>query len=40
MFEHKSEQLLPRREYYRRQAKHGLLAAVYILIGWAIGILG
>lgn len=40
MFEHKSERLLPRRAFLRRQAKHLAVAGVFVALGWCVGILG
>lgn len=40
MFEHRSEQLLPRREFAIRQLRHAFIAAILIAGGWLIGIAG
>jgi len=40
MFEHRSQPLLPRRDYYRRLAWHGLLAAEFLAGGLFIGMCG
>ena len=40
MFEHRSERLLPRREFAFRQLRHAVIAAVLIAGGWLVGIAG
>ncbi len=40
MFEHRSQSLLPRREFARRQIRHSVIAALVITTGWAIGVSG
>ncbi len=40
MFEHRHEPLLPRRDYYRRVAQHGLIATVLLATGLLIGMAG
>ena len=40
MYEHHGDKLLPRREFLRRVAKHGGLAAVALVFSLAIGTLG
>jgi hypothetical protein len=40
MFEHRTEGLLSRKEFARRQIRHSGLAALVILVGWAVGVAG
>jgi hypothetical protein len=40
MFEHRNEPLLPRRDYYRRLGRHGLIAAGLLAAGLAVGMCG
>ncbi len=40
MFEHHNKHLLPRKEYFRRIAHHGLLGICVIVISLFIGMLG
>lgn len=40
MFEHRHEPLLPRREYYRRLARHGLIALGLLGFGLFAGMCG
>ncbi len=40
MFEHRSDQLLSRREFAIRQVRHTIIAGLIITVGWAIGIAG
>ncbi|MBI1742814.1 hypothetical protein HYR54_07065 [Candidatus Acetothermia bacterium] len=40
MFEHYSEPLIPRKEYFRRLVKNALIASCTIAIAFMIGILG
>ena len=40
MYENHTESLLPRRQFFRRWARHGVLAAGALLISLAIGVLG
>ena len=40
MFEHRTDPLLPRREFVRRQVYHALLAAVLLLAGLVTGMIG
>lgn len=40
MFEHRSEHLLPRAAFLRRQGRHVLFGVGFILLGWIVGILG
>ena len=40
MFEHYSEPLIPRKEYFRRLVKNALIASGTIAIAFIIGILG
>ncbi|HUJ43762.1 MAG TPA: hypothetical protein VLW52_09165 [Opitutaceae bacterium] len=39
-FEHRNEPLLPRREYYRRLGRHGLIAAALLVAGLGVGMVG
>ena len=40
MFEHRSKPLLPRKEYYRRIARHGALGFSIIVVALGIGMTG
>ena len=40
MFEHRHDPLLPRREYYRRLGRHGLIAASLLAVGLFVGMIG
>jgi len=40
MFEHRNEPLLPRRDYYRRLGRYGLIAAGFLLAGLLVGMGG
>ncbi len=40
MFEHRNQPLLPRRDYYRRVARHSLIAATFLAAGLFIGMCG
>ena len=40
MFEHRTEPLLPRRDFVRRLAYHALLAAAFLLAGLVTGMTG
>jgi hypothetical protein len=40
MFEHRSQPLLPRRDYYRRLFRHGLIAAGLLIAGLLVGMCG
>ncbi|HTT57590.1 MAG TPA: hypothetical protein VMF63_10800 [Opitutaceae bacterium] len=40
MFEHRTDPLLPRREFVRRQVYHALLAAAFLLAGLVVGMIG
>jgi hypothetical protein len=40
MFEHRTKQLLPRKEYYRRIARHASLGLVIIVVALGIGMMG
>ncbi len=40
MFERRHEPLLPRREYYRRVARYGLIAATLLATGLLVGMAG
>jgi hypothetical protein len=40
MYEHRSQPLLPRRQFLRRLLKHVVAAAVFLSIGLAVGVLG
>jgi hypothetical protein len=40
MFEHRTKPLLPRREYYRRVARHAALGVAIILVALGIGMTG
>lgn len=40
MFEHRSKPLLPRREYYRRLARHAGLGAAIIIVALGLGMTG
>lgn len=40
VFEHRTEPLLPRRDYYRRLVRHGLIAAGFLVAGLLVGMGG
>jgi hypothetical protein len=40
MFEHRSQQLLPRRAFLYRLGRFALAALLLVMVSWAIGILG
>ncbi|MDD2764845.1 MAG: hypothetical protein PHE83_12820 [Opitutaceae bacterium] len=40
MFEHRHDPLLPRREYYRRLTRHGLIALGLLSAGLGVGMCG
>jgi hypothetical protein len=40
MFEHRTKQLLPRKEYYRRIAHHAALGVMVIAVSLGIGMIG
>ena len=40
MFEHRRDQLLPRREYFRRLGRHALLAGGILLVALGLGMAG
>jgi hypothetical protein len=40
MFEHRSQPLLPRRDFLRRQLYHAVLAATSLLAGLLVGMIG
>jgi hypothetical protein len=40
MYEHRSQPLLPRRQFLRRLLKHTAAAAAFLSVGLAVGVLG
>lgn len=40
MYEHKSNKLLPRREFFKRVAIHGGLSFVIVIVSLGIGVIG
>ena len=40
MFEHRSKHLLPRKEYYRRVARHAAMGVAVIAVALGLGIIG
>jgi hypothetical protein len=40
MFEHRSKHLLPRKEYFRRIARHALFGLIILVVSLGLGMLG